>query len=275
MKEKMTSQPLTGLSLYYFSGNIGVLMRARIDDLIVYENGYVQKGGRGYILAVMQWTQDYLEEHGLAKGTIPELKKLIKQFKAKYSRENPILDELDQAKLTMLASTINESVLSDLQKRSLVEIASGGLLNYPQLLYEGSRLLFSNPETTEKLDEIVRHDLRHSVRCLAFNICTASAMCSLRAVEGALRSLYTALTGKETDLAWGPLLDKIEELLQQKGISPPKLLGYLDYIREIRNSVDHPDKIFSKTEAEHALMRSADAIEEVYQLIETHGQKTS
>lgn len=249
-------------------------MAARVDDLIVYENGYVQKGRRGHILAVMQWTQDILEEYGLAKGTIPELKKLIKQFKAKYSSEPPTLDEFDQAKLITLASTINESVLSDLQKRSLVEIASGGMLNYPQLLSEGVRLLFSNPEITEKLDEIVKYDLSESVKCLAFNLCTASAMCSLRAVEGALRSLYTALTGQKTELTWGPLLEEIEKLLKAKGIRPPKLLGYLDYIREIRNSVDHPDKIFSKTEAEHSLTHSANSIEEVYKLIETHGQKT-
>jgi hypothetical protein len=273
MKEKKTSQPLTGFSLYSISSKIEFLKRAGVGAMVVYENGYVRKGERGYILAVMQWTQRDLEEHGLAKGTIPELKTLIQQFKAKYSRKNLKLDELDQAKLSTLASMIDENVLSDLEKRRLVEVASGGLLNYPQLLSEGIRLLFSNPETTEKLDKIVRHDLRESVRCISFNICTASVMCSLRAVEGALRSLHKTLTSQKTELPWGPLSDGIKNLLQEKDIRSPELLGYLNGIRNIRNSADHPGKVFNRGEAEHALVTSANAIEEVCKLIEALGQK--
>lgn len=267
------AEPLTIISLCRLSRYLTYLSYIRVGDLVIFPDGSIEKEGTGQILHGMRQLRDRLKSCGLAKGGLSQLERMLKEVEAKYNTEQPALDKIDQTKLTTLARVIYESFMSELENRNFIEVKSQGLLNYPQLLSEGIRPLFSNPETAEKLDEIVNYDLSESVKCLAFNLCTASAMCSLRAVEGALRSLYTALTGQRTELPWGPLLEEIEQLLKGKGIRPPKLLGYLDYIREIRNSVDHPDKIFSKTEAEHALMHSADAIAEVYRLIETHGQK--
>jgi len=267
------AEPLTAISLYKLSDRISFLIYRKVGDPVLWEDGALDKEGAGRILAAMKWLRDDLRRYGLSKWVISQLDKMINNFAAKYNPDQIALDEIDQTTLSTLATTIRQSVLSELGDRNFVEIISDGLLNYPQLLSDGIPPLFSSPETSEKLDEIVKYDLSESVKCLAFNLCTASAMCSLRAVEGALRSLYTALTGQKTELTWGPLLEEIEKLLKAKGIRPPKLLGYLDYIREIRNSVDHPDKIFSKTEAEHSLTHSANSIEEVYKLIEKHGQK--
>jgi hypothetical protein len=88
-------------------------------------------------------------------------------------------------------------------------------------------------------------------------------MIGLRAVEGMVRELHHIITGKKSTKAWANLIDAVEEDLKSKGEQPPLLLGYLDYIRDVRNKADHPDKVFTLREAEQIFMHVIHTIQEI------------
>ena len=68
----------------------------------------------------------------------------------------------------------------------------------------------------------------------------------MRAIEKAIRK-YQKITGNDPSYkTWGNLLRELE-------INPSAntdLLGYFDYLRKIRNTVQHPDQRLNQTEAE-------------------------
>jgi len=112
----------------------------------------------------------------------------------------------------------------------------------------------------------VRHDLEEAVSCLRFGAPTASVMVGLRAVEGFLREFYKTLTGQVTRKGWSELLKEIRQILADRGLTNAPVMGYLDYIRDVRNTADHPDATFSQIEAEQALIHATNAIRELDKL---------
>ena len=76
----------------------------------------------------------------------------------------------------------------------------------------------------------------------------------MRAVESVLRSYYQKITGNEPKAkTWGNILGE----LKNNESADKTLIGYLDYLREIRNKLQHPDARFEQFETEaifhHAL----------------------
>ena len=86
-------------------------------------------------------------------------------------------------------------------------------------------------------------------------------------MKGAIRELYKALKGENCYKTWRDALYEVERELKAKNLESKKLGRYLDYIREIRNEAGHPDRIFTKKEAEYILMHAIYAIEEIYKII--------
>jgi len=103
--------------------------------------------------------------------------------------------------LSKLIERIKGVFLKELEGRQFLEVLPSGLLNYSLLLQKGLSTLFTSGGIEEKFSDIIRNDLNEAVRALAYDIPTASAMISLRAVEGAIRELYKALKGQECRLA--------------------------------------------------------------------------
>lgn len=58
----------------------------------------------------------------------------------------------------------------------------------------------------------------------------------------------------------------IKELLDSEGINK-NLVNYLDYIRDKRNEAEHPGKVFTQSECEHAFMQVINLITEVFKEI--------
>jgi hypothetical protein len=116
----------------------------------------------------------------------------------------------------------------------------------------------------DSIPRVVLTDLQEAVNCLRFGAPTASVMVGLRAVEGFLREVYKGQAGQSTKKGWAELLKEIREILNNKGFSSMQVMGYLDYIRNVRNTADHPDKFFTQSEAEQVLMQATNAIKELY-----------
>ena len=116
------------------------------------------------------------------------------------------------------------------------------------------------------MPQIVREDLEEAIKCLRFGAPTASVMVGLRAVEGWLRELYYGLTQKMTKKPWAELLKEIQSLLSERGVSIEPVTGFLNYIRNVRNTADHPDQTFSQVEAEQVFIAATTAIRELEKL---------
>ena len=87
----------------------------------------------------------------------------------------------------------------------------------------------------------VEVDIMQSGRCLAFEVPTASAFHMWRAVESAMDSYYTALTGKtfkdaKMSRSWASYIQALDRAGADK-----KVTSFLDHIREeYRNPIAHP-----------------------------------
>lgn len=251
----MPREPLTGMVVFYLGGQIEYLMRVKEGDPVVYDDGSVEKDWAGYCLFHMKGLEQGLQRHGLAEIEHHRLTTLIRNFEAKYAKpEPPTLDEADRRRLRTLIERIEAVVTEDLTRRNFAELTPlEGVLDYRRLLSQGAKGLLAEGGKEPPL--IVTHDLDEAIKCLSYGAATASVMIGLRAVEGMVRELHHSVTGKKSTETWAELLDEVDEDLKNKGEQPPLLLGYLDYIRKVRNEADHPDKVFTVREAEQIFMQ--------------------
>lgn len=258
-------QHLTATAVFYLGGDIEYLLRKTVGDWVVHENGSIEKDTGGFILFVLKRLEERLRRYGLAQTQWDRLTRVIRNFEDKYAKtEPPMLDAEDHGRLSTLIKRIETVVTEDLTRRNFAELTPlEGVLDYKRLLSEGAKgLLASGKEPPA----IVIHDLEEAIRCLSYGAPTASVMIGLRAVEGMVRELHRIITGKKSTKAWAQLLAEVEGDLKMKGEQPPLLLGYLDYIRDVRNKADHPDKMFTVKEAEQIFMHVIYTTQEIQKL---------
>jgi len=258
---------LTAASIFQISSLLEYLRVSRIDDEVVHPDGSETKSGNVFILGTMNLLRQNLEIYGLAVSEVEPLRNLYVEFINKYTKQyaSRKIDAADKYKLDGCIQRIGALVFDELKRKSFFEVSFSGGLNYPELMSKGVVALFNDEKIFEKVPEIAKYDLEEALRCLAYNIPTASAMISLRAVEGALRNYYTKLCGDNRNIRenWKDVLEKVSKLLTEQQSENKELVGYLDYIRTVRNRTEHPDTTFTKKEAERTLILCIYAIEEM------------
>lgn len=259
-------RPLTGVTVFYLGGHIVYLSRSGTGDRVVYDDGSIEKDNSGFILFVLKRLDVILHRYGLAEIEQSQLTTLIRDFEAKYAKpEPPPLDEVDHRQLRTLIERIEAVVTEALSRRSFAELTPlEGILDYKKLLSEGVGGLLG--EGFKETPLLVLGDIEEAIKCLSYGAPTASVMMGLRAVEGMVRELHYVITGKKSKKGWAQLIDEVEEDLKSKGEQPPLLLGYLDYMRDVRNKADHPDKVFTVREAEQIFMNAIYTVQEILKL---------
>jgi len=121
---------------------------------------------------------------------------------------------------------------------------------------------FFDEETIEWLKNIKGlTEFHNACRALLVGLPTAAGFYLLRLCERVLRELYKKETGKDiTKLTWGAILDELENYYKDE---KPNVLHIIKYLKEIRNSIAHPDKYLSQKRAEQLLNFAISVIEEV------------
>ena len=268
------SKALTGVDLYNIVRNLTSLLLIASSGSIKIVDDVNKSDSR--VLTHMKELGELLKQFELASLQVPQLDELVDEFTKKYiygryrGDWSPYLSMEESEKLKVVITSINAVLMHELKERIILELKFQGVLNYSEIFSKGIDIVFSTISPDE-VPSIIKHDIHEAFRALAFNIPTASVMISLRAVEAALRELYRVLKGekeREYRLLWKRILEEVEKELHARNINTKQLEGYLDYLREIRNEAEHPDRIFSKREAEHIFLHSVYAIEEIYKLIE-------
>ncbi|WP_297502954.1 hypothetical protein, partial [Thermococcus sp.] len=166
---------------------------------------------------------------------------LISYLHTKYASKRESPKEIDESDLRALGQTINIITLTHqgLSKRKTVEIeVHKGILDYENLLSTELQPLFSYPEVVySNMSKIVSHDLLEAFRALLFDLPTASVMISLRAVEAAIRELYSELTNEEINESepyptWNFALSKIQDKVFEIDEAERSLLGWFMQLKK-------------------------------------------
>lgn len=258
-------KPLTAEATYQLGRLLEYLRRAERYDLVIYEDGAYEKYGQKLIFGSMNELAYLLGQYELAQPELSTLRSLAREFGSKYSKEKRNLDDADRANLVVIIERIEAAVAQEISRRNFAELTPvEGILNYNRLLSEGIRYILG--ETAQTLPSIVSRDLNEAIKCLSYGAPTASVMIGLRAVEGMLKQVHCILTGDATKKTWKQLLEGIQQDLRNRGVEESPLFGYLNYVRDVRNQADHPDRTFTLLEAEQLFMHAIHIIREVEKL---------
>lgn len=137
-----------------------------------------------------------------------------------------------------------DRINNELRKIKVVELSTDTILN-PEKLSSGAKSFFED-QIWNQFSNLEKEDIEDGCRCISLQAWTPAGMITMRAIESALRSYYQKTTNNSPEgKMWGPMLD---ELLNNTSPNK-KLIGYFDYLKDIRNSLQHPDARLSKFEA--------------------------
>jgi len=133
-------------------------------------------------------------------------------------------------------------------------ISQKWVLCIPQAHLEPSKLVsgikgFLDEQEFSILSPLEQQGLNEAASCLLLNIFTCSEFIALRSVESLLRRWYEKKTSNILKQErWGDILDKLNSEYPKKS-ERPKELSLLDYLRERRNEIAHPEAISNPEQA--------------------------
>ena len=258
---------LSSVRVYHISRCIHSLLQARPRDEVVFPDGSIEKHSDCLLLGYLRNLEHLLGQYGLAVNEYDRLCGIIDTFTNRYNQNDSHLDEEDHRRLIRVIDRIETAVNLEIVQRDFAELRpASGILDYQKTPLEVLRGLLG--EESHSLSQVVRRDLEEGIKCLRFGAPTASVILSLRAVEGRLRELYQTLTGRKTKKGWFALIKDIQQALSAKRASIDPAMGFLNYLRSVRNTADHPDAIFDQAAAEQTLMHTTSAIRELQKLSE-------
>ena len=200
--------------------------------------------GDHYIIDNLRWMLYDLKEFSLSPISQNEIEGITKNLEEAYEEEKPLTDE-DAEIITENVKLWHDRIKNELAERIMVEVFTDGTLNFKKLLSGGKS--FFPEDIWDTLSGISKSDLNDACNCLLTRSWTPAVMISLRASEDSIRKFYNFKTENDPQKkGWKNILDELSKIQDIN----KTLLGYLDYIREIRNTAEHPDEIFDQMEAE-------------------------
>lgn len=200
--------------------------------------------GELFLLENLKWIIAILEELNLSLVTQTEIKKLVDRLDKSYDEEQELTKE-DEYSLLENVKLWDDRIKNELDDRVTIEVFTEGTLNYKKMIQGGKS--FFPEKVWNSLSKISKSDLNDACNCLLTKSWTPAVMISLRASEDYIRYLFKLKTGNDPSiLGWKNILDNLEKIPNMD----QTLIGYLHYIREMRNTAEHPDEIFDQMEAE-------------------------
>lgn len=157
----------------------------------------------------------------------------------------------------------NEQLFREFSYSSIINYDKKGLINYTEFREKGVEFLFKK-DAWSKLPEIIVQELEEVLQCFLSNAWTSGAMMLVRSGERALRDYYEKNIGKSSkNKNWGSLVDEIRKTQNTSTVNW-SFIGYLDYLRDIRNSLQHPDRKMEQLEGEKIMIQISELLGIVY-----------
>lgn len=202
---------------------------------------------------------------GLCAARLPEVRALKALFarRAKESGSSTVLGVDDVKKLQELASSLRQTLDDYLNERNFEQtLPTTGLFDYGRLLKEGIGVVLPN-ELRWQTSPLVARDLELGLLALARDLPLASAMCTLRSPEGALRVAYKKELKQDPPPKdyWFDISKDLFESLKTRKIDVLELEGFVHSLRLIRNQAMHPGREFERHQAENAITNARQLFE--------------
>lgn len=236
------------------------------------------KGGDGnYILGTLERIEDLLENSDVNSVLLRDIKGEIHTLSERYDmpEEPDEMEEISEEEATSLEHSVD--TWKRLMREELADVdryppISSSLLNISSLL-EDPEILFEDTGVWDELPDQVQEDLSQSARSLAFYSPTGSVFLALRAVEDRLREWYE----KETDRAigdrtFGQVIGELDDQFDES--DKPLILTHLNYLKDRRNKVAHPEQSPTVREAESTLINVRETILEIHKQLDEYDSQS-
>ena len=156
----------------------------------------------------------------------------------------------------------------ELSDQIRIPVSSEGLIDIEKSLNDPS-MLFRNDSVWTSLPHQTQLDLAESCQTLAVECPTASVFLSLRSVEERLQEWYSTETDRSIeDRTFGQVLSELDDTYDED--SRPPILSHLDYLKDRRNQVAHPEMSPTIQEAESTLVMVRETITNIHQILNSN-----
>lgn len=237
--------------IYMIGARIQYLRGAALDKTFVKNETHIFDN--------LIWVLGLLKEYKLSQQTQEEIEKIVEQFEKSYE-EDEVVTDADSYLIIEKIKLWDDRIKKELSETMVVEVFTDGTLN-PKKLLDGGGGFFSD-DLWGTLSDIQKSDINDACNCLLTRSWTPAVMISLRASEDSIRRFYNFKTGNIPQRkGWKSILNELSTI---EDINK-SLLGYLDYIREIRNAAEHPDEIFNQMDAERVFHQVVNMIAAISQ----------
>ena len=153
----------------------------------------------------------------------------------------------------------DDRIIAEFGKINFITLSKSTHLN-PEKLSKGVETFFRE-DSWDNLSELQRGDISDGCKCIALQAWTPAAMITMRVIEECLRFYYRKTTGNDgSGKVWGNLLHKLKEVPN----SDKNLLSYFDYLKEIRNKLQHPDARITQHEAETIFLQAIELLSQIH-----------
>lgn len=113
------------------------------------------------------------------------------------------------------------------------------------------------------MTELEKQDLEDGCACILAEAWTPAAMIIMRSIESGVRTYYKKLTKKDpSKKPWSSMITELEKLDNVDS----KFLAHLDYLKDFRNRLSHPDARFTQEETEDVLNQAIHIFNRLYSL---------
>ena len=189
-------------------------------------------------LSVYQDTEDFKLNTKVFEFIGKGADSLLSDFSEKYSQGDASLGSKD---IEILKLTLTR------WEERLHEISKNWLISYPNTYLDTSKLreglkAFLSRDEFNTLESLEEQSLREAISSLLSSTFTSAEFMALRTAESLLKKWYEKKIGETLGrTTWGQVLDKLNEEFPKK--ERPKELHLLDYLRERRNEIAHPEAV--------------------------------
>ena len=243
-------------------GNLLQGLNLRILHLLYNHQVKLDIYGKGGIRDTLEFIKDNLEFYNIGGEVQESIRRKINELKENYNPKKGdkfLLPFIEKQSFNESIQIWKDRIQREIEEIFVIEIAKDSLFDAKKL--RKGAIGFFPRKIWNKLQKIQKNDLEDCIKCLLIQAWTPAGMIAIRAFESGVRTYYTKITKNSPDMKnWGTLLNE----LRNYKIANKKLLGYLDYFKDIRNSLQHPDIIIDQYKAEDIFNHTKEFLREIY-----------
>ena len=204
-----------------------------------------------------------LDKFSIQKESSDEIQEIIQNYdktiipseSTSGDSEIAIIDEDLLRKIPIWQDRIS----TELKNTHVIELSKDTSLN-PEKLSIGAKAFFDE-NIWSLMKDLEKEDLDDGCRCLSLQAWTPASMINMRVIESVLKSYYKKITGNDPNRKqWNNILIQLKATPSTDTL----LIGYLDYLRDIRNKLQHPDARVEQSEAEAVFHHTLNIINILY-----------